>query len=528
MNGSGRGRPRSREKFGESDVQQRERHPLISGAAGRSRRGSILIVVLMVALGLVAIALYFANSMVLEYRAADNAEASAEAAQASEGARRYLMYLLKNWQYPGELPEVGTYSTEYVPVGDDAMFWLLGRDPNESAASDYPTFGLVDEASKINLNTATTAMLEMLPNMTPDLAAAIIDWRDEDEDVTEYGAESDTYLKLQPPYQAKNAPFESPEELRWIYDMDYLMLYGEDANRNGILDPNENDGMESPPDDNKDGVLDPGLLDYVTVWSAQPNTQSDGTAKIPIGPAMASSSSSSSGSGSGSGSGQGGSNSGGSSNNQQSTESQALTQLLTDKLGQARAQEINQNVQPNSVKSVLEYYIKSKMSTSEFSQIEDALTVSTETQTVKGLININTAPAAVLVCIPGIGEENVSAIVGYRMGKAADVLASISWVAEALDQESAIAAGPYITTKSYQFTADVVALGRKGRGMQRDQYVIDMSTGTPKVVYRRNLNRMGWPLGVVIRQDIQQDMQNPDQSPRRGFGSGGGFGQTRR
>ena len=39
---------------------------------------------------------------------------------------------------------------------------------------------LIDEAGKLNLNDTnlTAEMLEMLPNMTAELAAAIIDWRD--------------------------------------------------------------------------------------------------------------------------------------------------------------------------------------------------------------------------------------------------------------------------------------------------------------------------------------------------------------
>lgn len=40
---------------------------------------------------------------------------------------------------------------------------------------------------------------------------------------------------------------------------------------NGILDPNEDDGDDSLPEDNRNGVLD-GLLEYVTVYSKEPNT----------------------------------------------------------------------------------------------------------------------------------------------------------------------------------------------------------------------------------------------------------------
>ncbi len=50
-----------------------------------------------------------------------------------------------------------------------------------------------------------------------------------------------------------------------LYGADMDTLVGEDANRNGILDPSEND-------DNQNGMLDPGVLEYVTVYSREPNT----------------------------------------------------------------------------------------------------------------------------------------------------------------------------------------------------------------------------------------------------------------
>src|SRR5207237_2729069 len=133
-----------------------------------------------------------------------------------------------------------------------------------------PVFGLVDEASKLNLNTATTNMLASLPNISAELAAAIIDWRDADSTVSQSGAESETYNRLQPAYNCKNAPFETVDELRLVYGATLSMLYGEDANLNGALDRNENDGSALLPDDNRDGKLDPGLFEYVTVYSQQP------------------------------------------------------------------------------------------------------------------------------------------------------------------------------------------------------------------------------------------------------------------
>ena len=59
-----------------------------------SRSGSILIIVLWVALGLVTITLYFANSMRSELRASDNRVSMLASDQAIEGAARYVASVL--------------------------------------------------------------------------------------------------------------------------------------------------------------------------------------------------------------------------------------------------------------------------------------------------------------------------------------------------------------------------------------------------------------------------------------------------
>src|SRR5829696_1519324 len=97
--------------------------------AGQTRvqRGSVLIIVLWVAFGLVALALYFANSMSLEMRAADNRAAALAAEQAIAGVTRYLTNVLGRLTEPGLIPQLTSYRTEAVPVGD-ATFWLIGRN----------------------------------------------------------------------------------------------------------------------------------------------------------------------------------------------------------------------------------------------------------------------------------------------------------------------------------------------------------------------------------------------------------------
>ena len=60
--------------------------------------------------------------------------------------------------------------------------------------------------------------------------------------------------------------------------------------------------------------------------------------------------------------------------------------------------------------------------------------------------------------------------------------------------------GPYITCHSYQFTADIAAVGSFGRGYRRVKFVFDTSEGTPKIIYRQDLTHLGWALGPMARE----------------------------
>lgn len=442
----------------------------------RRESGSVLIIVLWVTLGLVTMALYFSHTMSLNLRASDNRVAAVGAQFAIDGAVRYLTNVLGTTTTPGALPDPLTYRCDAVPVGD-ATFWVLGRSATVSGTAGSslttPIYGFTDEAARLNLNTATVEMLQWLPRMTPQLAAAIVDWRDTDSTVTDGGAEDDLYLRLPTPYHCKNAAFESVEELRLVYGMTAEILLGEDTNLNGILDPNENDGDESPPVDNRDGRLDPGLIEYTTVWSYESTTTSDGTNRVDLS----------------------------------TPNNQALTTLLRDKLSSDRANAIVSQVgnAPNGFRSVLEFYIRSQMTAAEFALVETNLMVA-GTNSLAGLINVNTAPEAVLACVPGIGTERAPTLVSRRASN--DPRSpSLAWVTEVLDTEQAIQAGPYLTGHSYQFGADIVAVGHYDRGFRRIRFVCDMAGTTPRLAARRDLTERGWPLGARLRADRQLALQ---------------------
>jgi type II secretory pathway component PulK len=421
--------------------------------------GSVLIIVLWIAFGLVALALYLGNSMGLELRAADNHVSLLAAEQTVDGAARYVMQVLAEQGTNGLVPYRYDYASEAVALAD-THFWLIGRNDGQTAPNQV-TFGLVDESSKLNINNTnvTVAMLEMLPRMTPELAAAIIDWRDADDQVTAGGAEAETYALRRPPYYCKNAPFDSVDELRLVAGATMEILLGEDLNRNGVLDPNETD-------DNRNGLADPGVLEYITVHSAESNLASDGGERVDI------------------------------------NSDEELDNLITDILGSGVQQRVRLAIgsaASNPMASVLEFYHKSGLTAAEFEQIETEITVETG-PLLPGKVNVNTASAVVLACIPGIGDDGAAALVSYRLSNP-DATYSISWVKEVLTEAQILDAGPYLTGQSYQFSADIVALGKFGRGYRRARFVFDMTEGTPKIVYRQSLSHLGWALGLETRQN---------------------------
>ena len=451
-------------------------------------RGSTFVIVLWIAFGLVSMALYFAHSMSLELRASDNRVSGLSAEQAIAGAARYVNYLLATQIANGSngaFPDPAGYLAEAVPVGD-AHFWLISRDTNlTTSGAGLLTFGLADESSRINLNSASSNLLAglllSLPRANPELTSAILDWRD-----TNATGAFQTYYATRPqPYQCKNAPFESVDELRLLYGADMDTLVGEDLNRNGILDPNEND-------ENHNGTLEAGVLEYVTVYSREPNAYSNGTARVSL---------------------------------RVVSSTGTLPTLLQDALGSARANAILGNLgllsgpTPRqrggptgpggatvilSFPSPLAFYRASRMSSDEFAKIANALTV-TNGAYISGRINVNTASPTVLASLPGFSSDPglAQTLIQYRQTNP-DKLGSIAWVVDAVGQSNssaldALQTTDCLTTQTFQISADIAALGPNGRGYRRIRFVFDTSEGSPKIIYRQDLTHLGWALGKEVR-----------------------------
>ena len=397
--------------------------------SSRSRVGAVLIIVLWIAFGLVSVTLYFGRSMFFEYKGANQATAGAQAEQANNGALRYFFYTLNNaLEEEGDFPSELIMQTEQIQIGQ-ATVWMLGRSGETVTLTD-PHFGVIDECAKININTAPFEVLELLPTITPEFAAAIVDWRDEDDDVTENGAEALMYSLQSLPYGCKNAPFETVEELRLVYGATVEMLYGEDTNLNGVLDPSENDGMQTPPLDNQDGILNFGILEHVTIYSKM----------------LA----------------------------EEESEDMDSSNNSEDQAGNRNSQQQRGGEEE-----------------------------------VPFQVNVTTASAIVLACLPGMDEATAQQIVSYRLANP-DSTEGLEWVSEAVDSEMVQQALPYLTDKTQQFTVDLAAIGSNGNGFRRVRYVVDASGEAPVVLHRRDMQRFGWALGPTLLEKVN----TPGQAAR--------------
>lgn len=163
-------------------------------------------------------------------------------------------------------------------------FSIVADDPTDD--EDYIRFGLTDEASKLNVNTATEAQLTKIVTQAAaeredvdvqGIVNAILDWRDGDNKPR--GEAGDTegpyYRKLAKPYRVKNGPLDTVEELLLVKGVTPELLFGEDFDRNGLLTPNEDDGGLSFPPDNQDNLLNRGMYPYLTVVSYETNNSSN-------------------------------------------------------------------------------------------------------------------------------------------------------------------------------------------------------------------------------------------------------------
>jgi len=131
-----------------------------------------------------------------------------------------------------------------IKVGDGEFSISYDFNPGAESNSPETRYGMVDEESKININKSDFKTLERFFRLfgledseAQDLAYSIIDWRDEDSQLSlSIGSAEDSYYRnLSPPYEAKDGPFEVLEEILLVKGMtpdffqrikNYITIYG--------------------------------------------------------------------------------------------------------------------------------------------------------------------------------------------------------------------------------------------------------------------------------------------------------------
>ncbi len=446
------------------------------------RKGTILIVTLWIIMVLAGLVLTLASTVRVEATISANGTTAAQAQAVELGAIQYVRSRLASLK--GQLPAEANLAPTCIRVGDGG-FWILRPNFNDEHTYAY---GIVDESSKLDLNVATSAMMQKLPDMTAELADSIVDWRDTDSDVSTTGAEGGYYLMLPNPYNCKNAPLETVEEVLLIKGGTPDILYGEDTNRNGVLDLNEDDGLAGDPADNQDGNLDRGLSPYVTVYSQERNVDANGAARININDVS-----------------------------QNSTLLQALQKATSP---QRAVSILSLVLRQRPYPSALDFAARAGLTDAEFKAVADRLTTSSQA-VLKGLVNVNAAPREVLACLPGLTDADVVALINKRVESGVDP-SSIAWVRAALPGPKAGALGAAITTRSYRFSADIVSVSGDGRAFKRCRIVVDTLVSPPKVIYRQDLTHLGWPLAPEILSALRAGASLDDVNASLSAGAAGG------
>jgi competence ComEA-like helix-hairpin-helix protein len=288
-------------------------------------------------------------------------------------------------------------------------------------------YGIVDEESRLNVNSASMQQLTNLNHMTVDIATAIVDWRgganNSGGNTNGVGANADYYLSLEPPYQPRHAALQTVRELLLVRGVTRDLLFGSDKHQNGLL-PAAGDGEDDSLSGDLSADTDAGWAGVLTVASTEKNVNAAGQDRVNVQNADENALTGVKGINSSmaraiisyrgqnqfqsiadlldvtSQQNQGqGQNSGGNQNS--SGQSQSGNQNSTSSSNSGS----NSGGSGGSGGKVISQDV--------FMEFADDVTTA-DGGDLSGLININTAGLDVLQCLPGVDRNLAQAIIGYR------------------------------------------------------------------------------------------------------------------
>jgi DNA uptake protein ComE-like DNA-binding protein len=397
---------------------------------------------------------------------------------------------------------------ERIVFGDGADIWRFTvYSPGDSEALTEVRFGLTDEAGRVNLNHPGGADLAKIPRLTPDLVRALQFATGQSNSTAAATTPSPsetpgTALTGEPPLEEPAAPpdfatdlvpadtnapaffltansrpvgpLASLEDLLRVPGFTWPLLFGEDANRNGRLDPNEDDGDENFPPDNKDGRLDHGMAQYFTVAAYDPERSSARKLRVDL-------------------------------NNPAEVLPAGVSEMppaFTNYVAALRTA----NVKLTHPADVLEATLKVKNEQGQEVEVASGITkeelprvldlfAAEWTGRRAGLINVNTASSIVLATLPGVDLSVAESIVSARASLRPEQRQTIAWLLTEglMDADSFKRLAPHLTAQSYQFSFHVIGYGLPSGRYRVLEASVDVAGSEPKLTGLRDITRLGIP-----------------------------------
>ena len=504
----------------------------------------VLFVVVIVVAMLSLAGLSFVSMMSTENKAVhlrgDELRLEAVAGSGSQLVRSFVLQPYQNQEAAGGIhdnPGVfqGVLVLDDETVGRRGRFSVISPNTDSGEVSGI-RFGVQNESARLNLAVlpsweakkkgAGRDALTALPGMTQSMADAILDWVDADDRKRQFGAESSYYAGLGVPYGPRNAEPSSLEELLLVRDVTRNLLFGRDTNLNYRVDAAE----EQTTLVDFESTLSGGGLPWsslLTVYSAEKNLAPNGKPKIDLNDKSLSKLD-----------GQ---------LQKVFDRNQARFIILYRQYGPYRGGEaprprskaiakpdmkvagkyrfttvldvigakVRIPVKPdksgssdkNESKKPTHEVIDSPFTTSQGSmrrymaQLVDGTTVDRE-KIIRGRINLNRAPQAVLEAIPGMDKAVAGQIAGGRSSegfRGSERRRQPTWpLTEGLvSLEKMKQLLPYVTVGGDVYRAQVVGFFDDGGPFARAEIVVDATADPPRQVYYKDLRLLGRGYSLV-------------------------------
>ncbi|UCC69411.1 MAG: general secretion pathway protein GspK [Armatimonadota bacterium] len=359
------------------------------------------------------------------------------------------------------LAEAGAHEARaillYDDVTSDSLFDTWGPlcdsplDLPQRFGGGYYRVRVQDACGRIDINRVGLAVLTQLTD-DPEVAAAILDWRDSGNFPEAGGAEQEYYAALPQPYLPRNGPLQTLGELLLVRGVTPNLFFGDEQS--------------------------PGLADLLTVESVSLNTGATGERRIGV-------------------------------NEFRNWSESKFRQSVMSKLGEVLTMYEAESIWSGYAALVAagtEYTSLGQLATAAglsyetIARAADLLTVESDLW-VHGKVNVNTAPPEVLAALPGSSREVAEALVAQREERP---FVSRSEVAELLLTQ---AGGPevllhmidHLTTKSSSFIIESMGRTETGRAFRTVRVLVRRRPDSVPIVRQAEQD---WPLPALEEERL--------------------------